>query len=333
MSPLNLESILESKPSFLSITSNIISNILFVYKSDTLPRQLRYMTILFFLHEEEIVMKHTSNYYLTSKTNPSCRKRKTIPRIAGMLVVAIFVTGTILGILLSRIFIHADTRASLVDTYYEPAYGPVCEPVYEPVTYPANAMILQVPTLSQYPELPTGCEATAATMALNYIGCPTYLETFASLLPRQNLEFRGNEIYGADPNEFFIGDPAKEANSFGCFENVIINTINHNYGNCHAEKAYGSLEDLCAYIQEDVPVLIWATMEMQDVVYRASWILPNGTKFTWPGHEHCMLLVGYDNEMFYFNDPRSGSCVGYDKELSELRYEEMGCRAVIILPY
>ena len=322
-------------------------------------------------------MKHTSNYYPTSRVDRYNKKRAKAQMVTVLLIVAIIFTGTILGIILGKIIIRADTlaenqepqvqscttssepnttaaepdttvakqddytAANSDETYCfvedEPTedafWEPASELVYEPVTCPADAVILQVPTLSQYPELPTGCEATAATMALNYIGCPTYLEAFASLLPCQNLEFRGSEIFGVDPNEYFIGTPAKDINCFGCFENVIIQTINQNYGNCRAEKAYGSLEDLCAYIQEDVPVLVWATMEMQDVLYQASWILPDGTRFTWPSREHCLLLVGYDNEMFYFNDPLSGTCIGYEKSLSEMRYEEMGCRAVIIRPY
>ncbi|MBO4901730.1 MAG: C39 family peptidase [Lachnospiraceae bacterium] len=303
-------------------------------------------------------MKHTSNYYPTSRVDRYNKKRAKAQMVTVLLIVAIIFTGTILGIILGKIIIRADTLAEKQEpqvqscTTSTESDTSAAEPdttVAKPDDYmaansdetycfiedepAADAMILQVPTLSQYPELPTGCEATAATMALNYIGCPTYLEAFASLLPCQNLEFRGNEIYGADPNEFFIGNPAKEINCFGCFENVIIQTINQNYGNCRAEKAYGSLEDLCAYIQEDVPVLVWATMEMQDVLYQASWTLPDGTIFTWPSREHCLLLVGYDNEMFYFNDPLSGTCVGYEKYLSELRYEEMGCRAVIIWPY
>ena len=303
-------------------------------------------------------MKHTSNYYPTSRVDRYNKKRAKAQMVTVLLIVAIIFTGTILGIILGKIIICADTLAEKQEpqvqscttssepntTAAEPDTTVAKQDDYKAAdsgeTYcfvedepAADAVILQVPTLSQYPELPTGCEATAATMALNYIGCPTYLEAFASLLPCQNLEFRGNEIYGADPNEFFIGKPAKEINCFGCFENVIIQTINQNYGNCRAEKAYGSLEDLCAYIQEDVPVLVWATMEMQDVLYQASWILPDGTRFTWPSREHCLLLVGYDNEMFYFNDPLSGTCIGYEKSLSEMRYEEMGCRAVIIRPY
>lgn len=276
------------------------------------------------MQEEKTVMKRISSNYPAPHRNLRHKKRTKRLQSTGILIAIIIVTGMILGILLSRIFTHANTQASASQT---PAQS--CTPSTEP----DDPVILQVIALSQYPELPTGCEATSATMALNHIGCPTYLETFASLLPCKDLEFRENGIYGADPNEFFIGNPAKEANSFGCFENVIINTVNQNYRNCHAEKAYGSLKDLCSYIQHDVPVLIWTTMEMQEVLYRTSWILPNGANYTWPGHEHCMLLVGYDNDLFYFNDPRSGSCVGYERALSELRYEEMGCRAVVILPY
>ena len=33
------------------------------------------------------------------------------------------------------------------------------------------------------------------------------------------------------------------------------------------------------------------------------WLLADGTDFAWKCHEHCLLLVGYDDEHYWFNDP------------------------------
>ena len=71
---------------------------------------------------------------------------------------------------------------------------------------------------------------------------------------------------------------------------------------------------------------------MEEPVYQVSWELSDGTTFTWPGHEHCMLLIGYDEDFYYFNDPISGACLSFKKELSEKRFEEIGSRAVVIQP-
>ena len=195
-----------------------------------------------------------------------------------------------------------------------------------------SAVMLNVRTICQYPELPTGCEATAAVMALNYLGAGVYLEPFADLLPRQPIVDNGNGLHGPDPNVSFAGDPHKEVGSFGCFEQVIIQTVNDYYPAYYAQKVNGSIDDLCSYIDMGYPVLIWTTMELQEIRRVTTWTLPDGKSFTWPGREHCMLLVGYDDSYYYFNDPRNGECVAYDRYLSELRFEEMGSRAVVITP-
>ncbi len=189
---------------------------------------------------------------------------------------------------------------------------------------------LNVRSICQYPELPTGCEATATVMALNYLGACVYLEPFADLLPQQPVVDNGNGFQGPDPNVSFVGDPHKEIGSFGCFEQVIIKTVNDHYPAYYAQKVNGSIDDFCSYIDMGFPVLIWTTMELQEIMRVTTWTLPDGSSYTWPGREHCMLLVGYDGFYYYFNDPRNGECVAYEKDLSELRFEEMGSRAVVI---
>ena len=38
-------------------------------------------------------------------------------------------------------------------------------------------------------------------------------------------------------------------------------------------------------------------------IERDHWLLADGTDFAWKCHEHCLLLVGYDDEHYWFNDP------------------------------
>ena len=203
---------------------------------------------------------------------------------------------------------------------------------YEDDHYIPSTVKLPVRAICQYPELPTGCEATATVMALNYLGAGVYLEPFADFLPRQAVIDTGNGLSGPDPNVSFAGDPHKDIGSFGCFEPVIIQTVNDNFPAYYAQKVNGSIDELCSYIDMGYPVIIWTTMELQEIRRVTTWTLPDGSSFTWPGNEHCMLLVGYDDSYYYFNDPRNGECVAYDKDLSELRFEEMGSRAVMITP-
>ena len=50
-------------------------------------------------------------------------------------------------------------------------------------------------------------------------------------------------------------------------------------------------------------------------------LLDTGERFLWTSNEHCMLLVGYDEENYYFNDPYDNNgVIGYSKQLVEKRH-------------
>ena len=193
--------------------------------------------------------------------------------------------------------------------------------------------ILSVPAVCQYPELPTGCESAAAAMVLQYYGEDVTATEFASdwLLCSQDFYTQGEVAYGPNPNEVFVGDPFSQY-SYGCYETPIVNAVNEHSGKCGARRVSGStLEELCGeYIDDNSPVMIWATMGMQEPKVGRSWRLPDGEDFTWMSGEHCLVLVGYNEQSYFLLDPQTGAPVSCPKELAERRYREMGSRAVII---
>lgn len=93
------------------------------------------------------------------------------------------------------------------------------------------------------------------------------------------------------------------------------------------------MEQLCEkYIDNDMPLLIWATMNMIEPSAGNTWYLENDTAFTWIAGEHCLVLVGYNTDCYYLNDPISGSMVAYQKDIVEKRFAELGSQAVYISP-
>ena len=46
--------------------------------------------------------------------------------------------------------------------------------------------------------------------------------------------------------------------------------------------------------------------------------------------EHCLLLVGYDREFYYFNDPTAGKQYRYEKSDCEAAYAGMHEQAVVV---
>ena len=193
--------------------------------------------------------------------------------------------------------------------------------------------LIDVPAICQYPEVPTGCEATAAAMVLQYYGINITAEDFAAgwLVCDAGFYSINGLQYGPDPNEVFAGDPFSEY-SYGCYAGPIVSAVNKNSAQCRAQKITGeSLETLCAeYIDQEKPLLIWATMNMKQSEQGDTWYLQNGARFTWIRGEHCLVLVGYNEDHYFLNDPQSGSTAAYEKEIVEVRFKELGSQAVYI---
>lgn len=213
----------------------------------------------------------------------------------------------------------------------EPEYSASSEETTSP-----SKLISNVPAIHQFPEFPTGCESVAAVMALHYFGNQISVETFVDeYLPTSRAFYVENGMnFGPSPYEYFIGNP-KSAASYGCMAPVIEKALHACIGNSESVKNITgmSLEEICdQYIDKDVPVILWATINMLETNPRNSWYLSDGARFTWPGNEHCMLLVGYDDTKYFFNDPYAGKLVAYEKSLTEERFAELGSQALVILP-
>lgn len=212
---------------------------------------------------------------------------------------------------------------------------PEQRPSQDVATTPSK-LIRNVPTIHQFPQFPTGCESVATVMALNYFGNPITVEQFVDeFLPTSRDFYVENGIhFGPSPYEYFIGNPKSSA-SYGCMAPVIEKALRACVDDSLtvSNLSGASLEVLCdQYIDNDIPVILWATIRMLETNPISSWYLNDGTRFTWPGNEHCMLLVGYDDTQYYFNDPYTGKLVAYDKTLTEDRFAELGRQAVVVFP-
>lgn len=95
------------------------------------------------------------------------------------------------------------------------------------------------------------------------------------------------------------------------------------------------LEELTqTYISKDIPVIVWATMDMNPsrpgfsrVIDYADESSPYkaGDTYTWPVGEHCLVLVGYDKENYYFNAPYKNYGIKPHQ-----RFEELGSQALVL---
>lgn len=202
-----------------------------------------------------------------------------------------------------------------------------------------NSTILSVPYINQN-NYPTGCESCSAVMMLNYWNVDINVDNFIdNYLDKDEITYDGDTMYAPDPNKAFVGNPRSD-DSYGCYAPVIVNSIQKIISdknlNFSVKNISGtSLKDLCnEYIDNDMPVVVWASINMIPTETGTTWIIHNtGEEFTWISQEHCLVLVGYDDNHYYFNDPyEDNGVVGYPKNTCEQRYSELFKQAVVMIP-
>jgi len=208
---------------------------------------------------------------------------------------------------------------------------------------PKSKKISNVPLISQR-KLPTGCETCSATMLLKHYGYKISETTFADkYLIRKPIGYYNGVYAGPDPNCAFIGNPYSK-NAYGAYAPVMAKCMNKYLSN----KSYKavtvsgkSLEFLAGkYIAQGQPVMIWATINMSPSYKAATWKVNYtdenakyklGNYFTWIAGEHCLVLTGYDNYYYYFNDPWTNARTCYSKSVVNSRYAELGKQAVVMV--
>ena len=87
------------------------------------------------------------------------------------------------------------------------------------------------------------------------------------------------------------------------------------------------------YVDRDIPVILWATIDLRDIIVGPCWKLKeSGEDFTWLSNEHCMLLVGYDETHYIFNDPwNNNGVISYEKKLLEDRFKKQHSQALGVI--
>ena len=193
-------------------------------------------------------------------------------------------------------------------------------------------------------ELTAGCETYAGTMLFRLLGFNLDEFTFADdyLISRPvDFDDRSDDLEGPDMHSAFAGDVYDYG--FGAYAPVMAKSMNRYLTDeKSALSAYAyeniSLETLCKeYIDNDIPVMIWATVYMEEPYVGASWTVDYvdenakskiGDTVEWYGNEHCLLLVGYDKNNYYFGDSSEGTIMKYGKSVVDDRYRQLGSQCV-----
>ena len=199
----------------------------------------------------------------------------------------------------------------------------------------ASEHMIDAPFIDQTEYYPTGCEAVSTVMALQYLGIDIDVDDFIDnyLNLGQAPYYTNNNIIGDSPHECFLGSPY-DRTGWGCYSTVIERALNKfiDKESYSVKRLSGkSLENLCEeYINNDIPVILWATIGMKQAYTTSTWITTSDESYTWIAPEHCLLLVGYDKDYYYFNDPLQGKQTKYKKSDVKTAYKSLGQQAVVI---
>lgn len=187
---------------------------------------------------------------------------------------------------------------------------------------------LDVPAVYQLPELPCGCEITAAAAAVEYLG---YDVTNVGL---NDFLVQGWDI--ENPHEGFIGYCA--SSGWMCYVEPVASAVNSYFasiGDTSHEAVDVTGTDAATlydeYIAEGIPVTVWVTTYLQDRDIVQSWTV-DGEEVSVSEQDHAMTLAGYTADEVVLMDPLVGDVVTYPRKSFENAYAVRGYRAMVILP-
>jgi uncharacterized protein YvpB len=208
----------------------------------------------------------------------------------------------------------------------------------------SDKVVIDMPIVNQYPEMPVGCEISAATSVLNFMGYKITDTDFAKKYFKygsedDNFGFwydREDVFHGPDPALEFIGNPFGWG--YGTYPETVAKSMNTYLKNVGTlSKAYTAEglieEDFVRLVNGGVPVIVWATLDMEPFDYRdpAVWLTPKNEEITWYRGSHTLVLCGCDDDAFYFMDPNDKEgLIAYGKDLFMKRFGEAGEKAIIV---
>ena len=189
-----------------------------------------------------------------------------------------------------------------------------------------EASCLEAEVLLQRPELPTGCESIALTIALRSLGFDLEKTTIADdfLVYSQ-----GNFVSG------YVGNPFSSSGA-GVYPPGIVQTADlfladrESYLRAHDASGW-DYEQLFACIAEGFPVLLWWTIDYNEPRWTADFVEYGEKTYLWYRNEHCVMLQGYDlgKSEVILQDPEKGQ-VSVPLERFISIYEAVGKFAVAI---
>lgn len=172
----------------------------------------------------------------------------------------------------------------------------------------AKTASIDAPLVLQMPELYNGCEISTLAMMLNFYGIDKNKMELTGEMKQDPTPLKYNKdgtikSWG-NPHIGFVGDITGKKKGYGIYHDALFDLL-VQYIPSAVDLTGHEFEELEQQVSDGKPVIIWSTVSYRKPA-ESQWMVwdsplgPIRTTF----QEHTVLLVGYDEEHVYINDPR-----------------------------
>ncbi|MGE1008117.1 C39 family peptidase [Bacillus cereus] len=191
-----------------------------------------------------------------------------------------------------------------------------------------KVILSNVPFIQQLPELDRGCEVTSLAMMLQYAGITVDKMKLANEIKK--VDFMNDGVRG-NPNEGFVGNIYTFSESgYGVYHGPLFQLAKKYLPNKAVDLTGKSIEEMYNSVKAGQPVVMItnATFAPLDEDEFTTWETNNGdVSITY--NEHCVVLIGYDQESVYIRDPLKDSLdVKVPRAKFEQAWVQMGSQAI-----
>jgi uncharacterized protein YvpB len=218
---------------------------------------------------------------------------------------------------------------------------PVKEPMQHSSTSTEQATIinkevlLDLPIINQKPELSSGCEVVSLAMITQYLGLPYSKLELAEMLPRDPTpmvkDASGNVVTWGDPKIGYVGDITGRERGYSIYHQPMEQFFNRIYPNGVVNLTGTDFTRVRQALSRGKPVLAWTTINFKPTDQWFEWKTPDGQTIQGTRKIHAVVIVGYDANHVYVNNPfigKKAQPVALDDFLAS--WEQMGKQAITI---
>ncbi len=216
-------------------------------------------------------------------------------------------------------------------------YNNDSKPIWEDQAVLPDQIKMDVPVITQLPELPRGCEVTSLAMIFKYYGQDVGKMELAQQVKKDITPYSVDDtgrIYYGNPYDGFVGDMYNSKNNgYGVYHGPITELASKYFKEKAIDITGLEFEDILYFVSKGYPVWIVtnSTYRPLDESNFQLWHTPTGiVKVT--NRQHAVVITGFDENNIYINDPLySKPNRSIEKTSFKKSWEQMGHQAVTIL--